>query len=487
MQVLTDLYQSEPQNYLEGANACLDWVAQVNDAYAALARPEHDARDIVDLKLALCLWRSRLQEQILAYPPSWAQSEPESAQRVLLGLNVLLSDRHMELAAKLLPAPLLAELLAAQGTATPGFPQWDRISGPGVSLNIVANRGSSWPYEKWRANELFARYQFEEEGVRYRGVLFRPGDVLLANVNVDGNGVYTSLSEPKGFSSHSGFFAILEHAGKRFPVVVETYEKGVRPVPLSIFLGPKFTSYVEVYRHTDYAADQAGALNRAALEVIDRVRAYNFDSEDLDPHYLSCTAVGRVMHAEAGLKPAKRISELGHPMVRNNLAKVGYRYFDYFGPVDFLLNDCFRFVGLVDNNQLDRLLARELVDREFRRRFCSSELEPRNFPFPYALNLWGISQMRKRSFWGKLISLIEGYDVDTLPKGPDALMAVILLAEKQIGKSIRQIRETIVPVLAEVESLDMSAFSDDERVRAALQENLVLPWLLPEKETVLAT
>ena len=71
--------------------------------------------------------------------------------------------------------------------------------------------------------------------MRYRGVEFTPGDVLLANVNLDGNGVYTTLSDPKSFSSHSAFFAVLKHDGRRFPVVVETYEKGLRPVPLSVF------------------------------------------------------------------------------------------------------------------------------------------------------------------------------------------------------------------------------------------------------------
>ena len=487
MQELIELYRRSSGPVIENSQACSEWVSEVNEAYARLHRPLHDARDIVDLKLGLCFWRSSLLDRLLTRPPDWMAAQPETAQRVLRALNVPLLTRQRQLASGLLGEPLLAELMAMQGVATPGYPQWDRAAGPGVELDIVANRGSSWPYEKWRKNERFGRYDFDDEGVRYRGISFRPGDVLLANVNVDGNGVYTALSEPKGFSSHSGFFAILEHDGRRIPVVVETYEKGVRPVPLSIFLGASFCSYVEVYRHTDYTPGHAADLNRSAVEIIQRVRAYNFDSEDLDPHYLSCTAVGRVMHAAAGLRPAKRVSELGHPMVRSNLSKVGYTFFDYFGPVDFLLNDCFRCIGFVDNNQLDRLLARELVDREFRKRFCEIELQPHRFPFPYALNLWGIGQMRKRSLLGKLISLIEGFDADTLPRGPDPLMAVILLAEKQIGKSIRRTRTAIAAALAGLDYLDVTEFSSDERVQAALEQHLLLPWLQTQQSAALAT
>jgi len=372
---------------------------------------------------------------------------------------------------------MVAGLMANQGSATSGFPELDDESGPDINIDIVANRGSSWPYAKWREVIRFSRYTWEGEGVRYRGVSFRPGDVLLANVNVDGNGVYTSLSEPRSFSSHSGFFAILEDKGRRIPVVVETYEKGVRPVPLSIFLGPKFCSYVEIYRHRDYSTGHAEGINESAAEIIENVRAYNFNSEDTDPLYMSCTAVGRSMHQVAGFEPAQRISSLSHPVVQQNLARIGYSFFEYFGPVDFLLNECFQIVGLVDNNQVERLLAREIIDQEFRRIFMTRSLDPSGFPFPYKLNLWGLSHMRRDTRIGKMIGRLEGFTSETLPKGPDELLAVILLAEKQIGKSIVRTRSTVEKVLAEYQHLDMVEFAADERIRQAVRQNLQLRWL----------
>jgi len=478
VQTIHDLLKQSAAQKLRNPQDFLAWVLETNAAYRDLHRPDHSAQEIADLKLSFSFWRSRVLDALLSQSPVREGAEPHLTLRILLALNTHLSDHHRTRAAALLNAPQLAELMASQGIATPGFPEWDRHSGPGVNLDIVANRGSSWPYERWREDPLFGRYEAEQEGVRYRGVSFRPGDVLLANVNVDGNGVYTALSEPRGFSSHSGFFAVLEHDGRRLPVVIETYEKGVRPVPLSVFLGPKFCSYVEVYRNVEYTAGHAEELNRAAAGIIERVRAYNFNSEDEDPHYMSCTMLGRFMHKAAGLKPARTVSKLSHPVVQSNLARIGYTHFDYFGPVDFLLNDCFRFAGLVDNNQVAHLLARELVDREFRHQFAHSELLPDKFPFPYRLNLWGLGQIRRRTLMGKLIGLIEGFGADTLPKGPDELMAVILLVEKQIGKIIAKVRTGITPLLAELDHLDMKVLAGTEHIQQTVRESLELPWLV---------
>jgi hypothetical protein len=466
---------------------CLDWINAINEAYLALRRPGQDAQKIVDLKLRAIFWRSRLLELLLTKPPAWLTGENSAGLDVFVALNVHLSPQQLALAGQLLDQESMAKLMARQGKATTGYPGLDRESGPGVDLKIVANRGSSMPYEKWRENDLFSRYEYEEEGVRFRGVSFRPGDVLLANVNLDGNGVYTSLSEPRSFSSHAAFFAILEHDGKRFPVAVETYEKGVRPVPLNIFLGPDFCSYIEVYRHGDYRAEHAPEINRAAAGFIDSVRGYNFDAEDSDPTYMACGSVGRFMHRAAGLQAARTISKLSHPRVQSNLATVGYHFFDYFGPVDFLLNECFYCQGVVDNNQVERLLARELIDQEFMRQFSNRDVDSSKFPLMFSLNRWGIGQMRRETLVGKLVCLIEGFTADNLPRGPDDLLAMILIAEKQIGKSIIRTRATIEEVIAEYEDLEMESLKTDPRMVKALQNNLSVPWLQEKAPGVLQT
>lgn len=474
---VNQLLKQSLQGGLQNPHACLTWVKEINQNYREIQRHRMPAEEVVELKLKIIFWRSRLLDALLRHPPAWINDHREELLETLFALNVYLPSHQQNLALGLLGQRALAELLANQGITPKGHSDLEEISGPGVSLNIVANRNSSWPFSKWRRNRLFGRYQYEQEGVRYRGVFFRPGDVLLANVNLDGNGVYTSLSDPKSFSSHSAFFAILEADHMRFPVVIETYEKGVRPVPLNVFLGPSFSSYVEIYRHNDYSPRHATSINQAAMDFIQNVRGYNFDSEDPDPTYMSCTAVIRFMHQYARLKPAQSKSKIQHPRIQANLSRLGFTYFDFFAPVDFLLNDCFHCVGYVDNNQIDRLLARELVDREFRQRFIERELDPDKFPFPAKLNRWGIDHIRRQSLVGKIIGAIEGFDNDSLPKGPDHLLAVIKLAEKQIGKAIKATRDALQPVLTDMDALDTAQLLNDSRVRQAFQNSFDLPWL----------
>lgn len=477
MQTITELIRQPLQPKVVDADECLAWIDQVNRYYVELDRHVADPARLADVKLTLIFWRRRVLQRLLAQQAAWAAPDTEQMSEILLALGTCLGRDHQDLARDVLPERAFARLMAQQGEPSPGFPEFDRISGPGVNLDIVANRSSRWPFEKWKKNDLFARYQFENDGVRYRGLSFRPGDVLLANVNLEGNGLYTALADPKSFCSHSAFFAILEDRGKRFPVVVETFEKGVRPVPLNVFLGPHFSSYVEVYRHNDYSTEHAAEINRSAADFISSVKGYNFDSEDPDPAYMSCTAVGRFMHKRAGLQRYRTKSNIGHPDIRTNLSKVGYTYFDFFAPVDFLLNDCFHCVGFIDNNQIDRLLVRELIDREFRKRFVERELDPGKFPFPYELNRWFLRHMHQQTVLGKLACRFEGLEHTNIPRGPDDLMAVIRLVEKQIGKAITKTKATVETVLQDYDTLDMDMLVGDPRIRQAVEQNLQLPWL----------
>ena len=462
---------------LQNPQDCLTWVKDVNQSYREIQRYQLSAEQIVETKLKTIFWRSRLLDSLLREAPVWANQQPEHMLETLMALNVYVPPHQYKTVEELLGQRGVAELLANQGITPRGRPDLAEKSGPGVSLNIVANRSSSWSFPKWGKNELFGRYQYEQEGVCYRGVFFRPGDVLLANVNLDGNGIYTSLADPKSFSSHSAFFAVLESENKRFPVVIETYEKGVRPVPLNVFLGPHFSSYVEVYRHNDYSPSHAFSINKSAREFVQNVRGYNFDAVDPDPTYMSCTAVVRFMHQYANLKPAQSKSKLQHPSIQANLRKLGFTYFNFFAPVDFLLDDCFHYVGYVDNNQIDRLLARELIDQEFRQRFMERELVPEKFPFPAGLNRWGIGHIRRQSLIGKIIGAAEGFDHNSLPKGPDHLLAVIKLAEKQIGKAIAAVRDALPPLLEDMEVLDTRKLIQDPHIRDVINSSFDLPWL----------
>ena len=61
-------------------------------------------------------------------------------------------------------------------------------------------------------------------------------------------GIFTVFSREENYSPHLGVYVEIEVDGKVFPCIYEIHERGIRTVPLNIYLSPAFTSYVEVYR-----------------------------------------------------------------------------------------------------------------------------------------------------------------------------------------------------------------------------------------------
>lgn len=451
---------------------------EVNAAYLGFDRSGAGAEAVLERKFSAAFWRRRFLADLVAAAGRWSPRRRDGLADALVELRVAIpADVRGRLAALVGDRQAWARVLAAQGERSVDAPGLWLAAGPGVDLKIQANRGSSWSFEKWRRQPVFSEYAFRGDGVIYRGLEFRPGDVLLSNVNLDGNGLYTTLADPKTFCSHSALFAILEHDGRRFPSVLETYEKGVRPVPLNVFLNPRFSAYTEVYRPRGLVPGASARVNAAARQCIDRVEGYNFDTEDPDGTYLSCTSVPRTILAEAGLDWIETKSALAHPRIQANLARLGYEFFRFFAPVDYLLDPGLECVGWVDNHHFPRLLTRELVETRFRELFAERVIEPARFPFMYPFNLWGIGQIRRRTPLGRLISKVEGFDHVSLPKGPDRVLAVITLAEAQLGAAIVKTHPLVEAYLAPLERFDLAAARGDPALMAGVRSNLDLPWL----------
>lgn len=453
-------------------------IRKVNQAYAGLERHRMDAAEILRHKFAFAFWRARELGRLLRELPDGSPGQREALVDALCELRIFIPEEQQSgLSNYLGDKELFARLMSRQGVRLQFAGKGTNAAGPGVDLKISANRSSAWPFEKWRDIRAFSEYAFEGDGVHYRGVFFRPGDTVLCNVNLDGNGLYTALSDPKNFCSHSAVVVILEHDGRRFPAVIETYEKGLRAVPLNVFLGPRFSSYTEVYRHKALLPEHAERINAIAATAIRRVKGYNFDTEDGDRDYFSCTRVGRFLMEEAGLEPVAIKSRISHPQIQKNLGKMGYTFFDFFAPVDYLLNESLSFVGWIDNNQHDRLLARELVESRFRILFLQNEIKLEKLPFRHRVNLWGINQIRRRTLGGRLLSLVEGFDHISLPKGPDPIIAMVTLAEAQIGGAIKRTRPFVREYLSRLDSFDLHQVTADAEVRRVVNSELKLAWL----------
>jgi len=475
--VLHELLGEPLEACLASPRACRERARALREAYTSLNREGLGARRILELKFAAIHWRHRLLERLQSRPPGWLAGDDNTLAAVIGELNCRLDASMLSRLARFTSRDSHGRLLALQGRRQDGDPRLDKLAGPGVTLNIKANRDSPWSFERWKRRAAFANYEFSGDGVNYRGLHWRPGDVLLANVNLEGNGVYTTLSDPTRFSSHAAVFVILQDSAGRFPAVVETYEKGVRAVPLNVFLDASFCAYVEVYRHKQMDASRAPMINEAALALMAQARGYNFDSSEDNRRYVSCCSVARLLHADAGLEPATLKSRIAHPLIQANLGRLGYTCFDFFAPVDFLLDANFQCVGWVDNQQFEDLLARELVEGHFRELFMTRQLNPKKFPFMGRVNQWGIGHIRRRTLAGRMIGAVEGFDHETLPQGPDPLLAVITLVEGQLGRVIKRAKTWLRDTPPGGDYFSLDEFRNRPEVRRYLEAKLRLRWL----------
>lgn len=459
-----------------------DHIRAGNRAYLNLPRPEGDARAILGAKLAASHWRQRVLEKLLSDAETQAAEGGLKTERLvdnLIALNLYLDPSQHQRLERLLPdRSARGRVLAQQGLRLPDAPEHHALAGPDVDLKIEVNRASAWPFAKWQQISAFAEYEFDGDLVRYRGLELQPGDILLANVNLDGNSVYTSLSEPKGYCPHSAVFATLTAGGKRFPAVVETYEKGLRAVPLNVFLNARYVAYAEVYRHRALRPEHGEEVGAAAHDAIKEARGYNFYTCDPDPAYVSCTSLAQVVYQRLGLPRIASVSSIGHPGIQENLRRLGYHEFDpFFAPVDFLLNPDFRCVGWVDNNQFPRLLSRELVEVGFRRLFERGELDIRKMPLAHHINHWGIRHMRRRTPLGHIISKVMGFDHLSLPRGPDPMLAIISPVEADLGRAVRRLMPLVNRYLEGRETFVLETMLADPEVQTAIDKTVRLRWL----------
>lgn len=465
------------EHFLGSPDACLNRARGIHDAYTRLDRSRAGADEVLELKLATLYWRRELLRRLLEHPPAWLSTDDNTLAGIIDALHTRLPDSLVAALGHYVSRDTLDYLLARQGMPPRESPIYRSLAGPGIALDIRANRRSRWPFERWKRTREFRLYELRGDGVDFRGMHLRPGDVMLAHVNRDGNGVYTALCEPTRFSSHAAVFAILEDAEGRYPAAIETYEKGVRAVPLNVFLGEGFSAYVEVYRHKDLDDSHPPLINKAAFDMLGYALGYNFDSRSNDRSYISCCTVGSHLHADAGLEPASPKSGIRDPRIQENARKFEFTFFDFFSPVDYLLDDNFRCIGWVDNHQFEDLLARELVEGRFKELFAEGTVNPKRLPLKGKINLWGIRQIRRRSLAGRILGAVEGFDDRTLPNGPDVLMAMIIVIEEQLAKVIKRTRQWLRDYDDWPEYFSFDEFSRRPEVRAQLNADLKLPWL----------
>lgn len=450
-------------------------IARANAAYRALPRHGADAWAILSAKIRGAHWRQRMAAQLI----DDAKLDTGNRIEALLALGVRLGPGQIKrLRARTPKGDGVARVLAAQGQRDASAAHLHELAGPDLDLKIEVNRDSYWTFARWSRLPAFADYRFEADGVHYRGLLLRPGDLILPNVNLDGNFIYSALSDPKGFCPHSAVFVILQAHGRRWPAVIETYEKGLRAVPLCVFLNARFIAYAEIYRHRDLAGTSSANFSDVALAAIDLARGYNFNTLDDDRVYVSCTQVAQQLYRELGLPVVKVFGAMGDPGVRKTLTRLDFLHLDVvFAPVDFVRSDLFNLVGWVDNGQHAKLVARELVEQRFRDRFSRGNLDPARLPLMARLTHFAIGQVRARTLLGRLASAVTGFDHITLPKGPDRLLAIVEPLQVELGRAVRGILPDVERYLTQVDNLDLHAALAHVGLRSRVDALLPMHWM----------
>jgi Permuted papain-like amidase enzyme, YaeF/YiiX, C92 family len=449
-----------------------------NDAFLAFPRHNGDGFEILCRKLEASYRRRATLRRVLDEAEG-GSLDPTTLAEAVIALNLTLDEaQRSRLEGLIADREVLARVLAHQGIRLPDVPRYHTLAGPDVDLDIRVNRDSPWPFERWREIAELSEYETSGDGVFFRGVHLRPGDLIFPNVNLAGNIVYSALTDPAALYSHSAIVAVLEHGGRRFPAVIETYEKGVRAIPLNVFFHTNYTSYAEIYRHRGMDQERRRHVTPRALEAIEEVRGYNFDTCDTDREYVCCTMFASWIYEAAGLPPVPPRSKVGDPTILANLARLEYTDLDlFFTPVDFVRNPDFDLVGVVDNNQFDRILTRELLQVRFREIYSSKVMDLRRLPFMYYPNLWAVRQIRARTALGWVLSKIFGFDPANLPKGPERLLALIQPTEAQLTRMSNKLVPVVRARIEELDDFNFRGVIADTGLEAEFRRVMRFRWL----------
>ena len=440
-------------------------IEAVSASFRELPRNEVCRGDLLELKFGLQHWRIKgrtaLQQKLLA-----ARSASEALE-ALRGLNRLASvNAAPELIAvgkKLTSFPdqrdeLLAgfaELVVLQGDSEKTREVQDELpqgfrptlplyaDGPELVPDIPASRESSWPFERILSTPALSHYLRDADGrVRYRGMSFKPGDLLFVNLTNPSEGLFTSFVSEENYAYHLALYVELEKDGLKFPCVYESYEHGTRIVPLVTYLNPRHTLYVEVYRFREFPKESDARLGAAVLETLPLPHGFNIyihAEKSAGGRYITCTtAVTQVLRQVGFAFPDFRTQI--QPGVQKNLANIGILASEMQTPSDFLLlADQVSIVGWHDNLNWKRHLASTLTTRYLTRLLETRNLDPGDDGV-VGVYRFGTRAIQQDTFLlGGLLRWTFGFTKNTFPTGPTDALAFILRLEEKMDSAVEKV------------------------------------------------
>lgn len=314
--------------------------------------------------------------------------------------------------------------------------QQSRIDGPHKALKIKPSRESKWPYERWSALPEMSAYYREDGRVVFKGLKLEAGDIFLINQHNKSEGTFTFFTEQENLGPHMAIYLEMEQDGKRYPAVYESYENGLRLVPLSTYFNHKFTSYVEVYRYKRKPENWERKLSDMAKVINSEAHGFNLwgnDEKSQNNRYISCTTIVTLLLERTGQEYPGNNS-LVPAGVQTNLIHLGTEINAILSPSDFTVDPRLSLVGWMDNDFHVKHIAGHLIDRQFHYYFDNYDVRPKGSL--YGLYHWGAKRILRNSFiTGPLLLSMFGYNQDNKPDGPAALLAFVLIAEEGLDRA----------------------------------------------------
>jgi len=434
------------KNNIEQGNSKIPPVLNILDRYNTLPRHLIGSEQLIELKFRMQHWRNLITERLLA--KNWTEDDltvRNNSISILNFINVKQSSDALKSLWNKIQHPSLSKAFQlylksqAQGPLLKIlFNEQNDITGPNQCLDIKPIVPTKHLDNNWRTNPELSRYHYTQEGIVFRGIELKPGDIMITNLNIDSDGIYSALCSPKSFASHAGFFVMLTHGNKTFPAVLEIYQHGLRAIPANVFLSEKFSSYTEVYRIKTPKKLDYETLNTEGKKLLQSVKGYNFNTEDQNPHYLTCAQLGRQLYQNAGIVPITAKSAIEHPQIQTNLAKFGVNYKSVLAPMNFAIDQRMELVGTVDNNQLTDSLAHMLVKHRFFDYVSTKEINLLKLPKLYQYNLWSVNKIQNNHWFGCILRKAKGFNKDNFPRGPEGILALAKVIEPIIGKINKQ-------------------------------------------------
>jgi hypothetical protein len=424
------------------AAALENTISEIRSEYLLVPRLGSDRRSLAEMKYALLSWEDAMIRRILAdLARDPDTQETRALLRALLRLGPVLNDEE------------IANLEILRDTSSDISQEIAAII---LSLQqeldfapyVPPSRHSSWDWKRISVTDELSidnyPYEWPSRRVMLRGAALESGDILLVHLKNPSEGLFTAFAEEPNYTYHAAMYLELEGENGIFPVVFESYERGIRVVPAASYFRADHTAFIEVMRW-DPAVNtprRRARLEEVVISALGESWGFNITLDDAvsdSDNYISCVTALTTALARAGYPVPETRTGISSA-ARENFLRVGTEAMPFLSPSDFLSMPELTAVAIVDNRGIDMLLAAALANDHLRRQFEEKTLEPDDGDWRFYRG--AVRNVQNRTFLVAPVILgIFGYNQQTFPLGTAEILALVLRLEEEMDPAVEAMEE----------------------------------------------